>query len=150
MDINLERCNPFPYKHQIEGITRLVHEPWFALFDEMGAGKTLQVIIAAQILFEAGLIDRVLVVCPAPVRSVWFDPIFGELKKHLWSDVPVWVTEYHARRRRWDQGTPRPDGRVLRWVISNYDFMRLEPRRAEIMKIISRRTLLVLDESSAV
>src|SRR5678816_1878583 len=93
------RSNTEPYAHQLIGISKLTEMRYFALFDEMGAGKTKQVIDAAQILFEHNIIDRVIVVAPVAVRSVWYDPELGELKKHLWPDVPVWVTEYHARRR---------------------------------------------------
>jgi len=146
----LTLCNYTPGKHQIEGILRLIHEPYFALFDEMGSGKSLQVIVAAQILFENNQIDRVIVIAPASVRSVWFDQELGELKKHLWRDLRVWVTEFHSRKRRWEQGNPRPDARILRWVITNYDFIRSAERRLELLKVCNSRTLLVLDESSAV
>lgn len=66
-------CKVKPYAHQILGVEKIVTHPYFMLADEMGAGKTLQSIVAAQILFERGEIDRVLVVTPAPVRAVWFD-----------------------------------------------------------------------------
>lgn len=160
IDEYLSRCNLKPYDHQIVGIDALVKwdDPTkgrviggcFALFDEMGAGKTLQVSVAAQILFLMNKIDRVVVVAPVPVRSVWFDPELGELKKHLWPDLPVWVTEYHARKRKWTQGTPGLDKRILRWVVTNYDFLRAVERREQLSQVLSKRTLLVLDESSAI
>jgi SNF2-related domain len=144
------RCIFPPGKHQIEGILRLIHEPYFALWDEMGSGKSLQVVVAAQLLFEMNVIDRVVILAPASVRNVWFDPELGEIRKHLFLDMRIWCTEYHSRRRRWENGTLRPDGRILRFVISNYDFVRNSARRAELLKVCSSRTLLVLDESSAV
>jgi SNF2 family DNA or RNA helicase len=162
IDSFLTRCNLAPFEHQVEGIYELVHDTnpgkgrvipnVFALFDEMGAGKTLQAIIAAQILFEQNKIDRVLIIAPAAVKSVWYHPEFGELRKHLWPDVPVWVTEYHAKRRQWQQGLNpgRADKRVLKWIITNYDFIRSAERRAVLNQICSRRTFLIVDESSAV
>lgn len=154
------RSEHAPFLHQVEGINAIVNwdDPFsgrifggcFALFDEMGSGKTYQVINAAQILFERNLVDRVFVVAPAPIRSVWFDPELGELKKHLWPDIPAWITEYHARRRQWKQGLPRTDGRALKWIITNYDYIRDQARLATLMNLGSKRAMLVLDESSAI
>lgn len=147
----MHRCKLTPFAHQVDGINALIARPAFALFDEMGAGKTLQVIVAAQLLYEQGLVDRVIVVCPASVRFVWFDPELGELKKHLF--VPALVTEYHAKLRQWG------DRSGLRWVITNYDFIRDDchkragiknPHLLKLLAHCTPKTLLVLDESSAV
>jgi hypothetical protein len=166
----LERARIPPFVHQIVGIKSLVDHPFFLLADEMGAGKTKQVIDAACVLFIRGVIEKVLVITPAAVRSVWFDPEWGELKKHLWDDVPSIVWEYHAKLKKWVHG---PEGQPkLRWVVTNYDYIRhgIEPemrenrkgkmvktgrkllvgRLFEVSKFCGSKTLLVLDESSAV
>jgi SNF2 family DNA or RNA helicase len=148
----LQRCQIAPFAHQVEGISALVNRPYFALFDEMGAGKTLQVIVAAQILFVLGIIDRVIVLAPAPVRNVWFDPELGELTKHLWCDLRCKVLEYHQKVRHWDHG-PKPvasDTARLEWWITNYDFIRSKQRLEMLMQFCSNKTLLVCDESIAI
>ena len=65
-----------PYQHQIKGIDKLVKHSAFALFDEMGVGKSKQVVDAACILFDKGEIDTVVVVAPASVKTVWTTPSF--------------------------------------------------------------------------
>lgn len=136
------------FGHQKLGVEKLVTHSAFFLADEMGAGKTCQTIYAACVLWEQGLVDRVVVVTPAVVRSVWFDAELGELKKHLWPDVPALITEYHQKRRQWKSG---PDAKHrLRWVVTNYDFIRQDERREELQQYCNERTLLVLDESSKV
>ncbi|MEN6605883.1 MAG: DEAD/DEAH box helicase [Bryobacteraceae bacterium] len=120
----------------------------FFLADEMGAGKSFQVICAAQSLYARREIHRVIVVAPAAVRSVWFDPELGELRQHLWLDVPNRVFEYHGKVRRWDLG-PLGDNR-LKWVITNYDYIRRPEHLAGLLAIADRKTWLVLDESSAI
>ncbi len=156
------------YEHQKYGIATL--KKWddppvgrrvggcFALFDEMGAGKTRQVIEAASELWEAKELDIVLVVAPASVRTVWYDPILGEIKKYG-NRIPVKVTEYHSRLREWsndpleNKSVPLP---ILQWIITNYDFIRKEERLQPLLdwfkaaKKEGRKILLVLDESSAV
>lgn len=151
--IDLSRCRLPPYKHQVEGIERLTTHTSFALFDEMGAGKTLQVIVAAQLLAILDKIDRVVIVAPAAVRAVWFDPELGELAKHLFAYFAATITEYHSKPRQWnwfvDVGgtkfTPQ-----LKIIITNYDFIRQIERLKPLRALCNAKTLLVLDESSAV
>ncbi len=137
-----------PYKHQIEGIERLINNPWFALFDEMGVGKTFQVINAAQELAWRGIIDRVIVIAPAAVRAVWYDPELGEIRKYLWSGTNQKISEYHAKIRSWNVGATEPT--LLRWIITNYDFIRPKERHKALFPYCGKKTLLVIDESSAI
>jgi hypothetical protein len=145
---NLERCKLKPFDHQVVGIDKLVSHPVFALFDEMGAGKTLQTIVAAQLLYLADEVDKLVVVAPAAVRSVWFDPDLGELRKHLW-DLDVSVEQYHAgKRRAWSLG--QPTGRSFKVIVTNYEFIRATKRLEPLLERVNTRTMLVCDESSAI
>jgi hypothetical protein len=137
------------YDHQKTGTVKLFENRYFFLADEMGAGKTKQSIDAAQFLYQHGLINRVLVVCPASVRSVWFDPQLGELKKYLWDSQAGEVYEYHAKTRRWLYGEKNSSG--LQWLITNYEFIRARARMDYLLKTFcGDKTLLILDESTSV
>jgi len=94
IEINSNQLKSRPFKHQIEGVKAIVKNQAFALFDEMGAGKSKQVIDAACVLAQAGEIDTVVVIARASVRSVWINAEIGEIKKHCW--IPVIVYEYHS------------------------------------------------------
>jgi hypothetical protein len=140
-----------PYGHQVVGIEAIVANAVFALFDEMGAGKTKQGIDGAQHLWVRDIIDRVLIVAPASVRGVWYDEEFGELAKHLWMDTNARVTEFHARLRSWDYGyqdrkAPKPPLTVM---ITNYEFIRSKNRLEQLLPFCTKKTLLICDESSA-
>jgi len=151
-------------EHAKVGVQALIDHPFFALFDEMGAMKSAQAIVAAQFLFTRGVIDRVVVVAPSSVRTgVWYDEELGELARHLWTDVPSTITEYHSRIRAWKHGpeTATAEER-LRWVVTNYEFIRpidytikvtdkaKDHRLVRLLGVCSPKTLLILDESSAV
>jgi hypothetical protein len=146
--LGLDRCREVPFAHQVIGTNKIVNEPFVFLADEMGAGKTKQLIDAAMILYLTGVIDRVIVIAPAAVRTVWFDSELGELAKHLWETVPNQVSEYHGKIKQWKAGPPVGDR--LKWIITNYDFIRDRERRRALRQYCGRKTLLVLDESSAV
>jgi hypothetical protein len=146
--LGLDRCTFRPFSHQVIGVEKLLEKSAFALFDEMGAGKTKQVIDGSQILFERNIIDRVLIIAPASVRSVWFDPDFGEIHNHLWEGIPACILELHAKPRVW--GDLDKTHRRLFFFITNYEYIRSNQRLPEILELCNSRTLLVLDESSAV
>jgi len=145
----LSRSRYPPYAHQLVGIRKLLENRIFALFDEMGVGKTKQVIDAAQILACMGLIDRILIVAPASLRSgVWFDKELGELAKHLWEDLHSIITEYHSTTKQWTWApSEKPP---LQWMITNYEFIRSKARLFTLLPFVTSKTLLVLDESSAI
>lgn len=152
-ELNWGMCRTVPYDHQKVGILKVVNNPVFALFDEMGAGKTKQAIDAAQFLFHLGKINRVLVICPAAVRSVWFNQEMGEIQKHIWITTPITVREFHARTRSWNMNlTSGAGGKPpLEWVIVNYEFIRDDDRRDYVKdNFCGHGTMLVLDESTAV
>ena len=134
-----------PFVHQEVGIKLLVENPIFALFDEMGLGKTKQVIDAAQILYQQGIVNRVIIISPAAVRAVWFDEELGELVKHLF--VPSRITQFHNRLRTW---AFMSGDKYLRWAITNYEYIRNEDHYVVLKQICDKKTLLVLDESSAI
>lgn len=148
LDVVLQHTRKPPYAHQVVGVKALLDNKIFALFDEMGAGKTKQTIDAAQGLMCAGQLDRVIVVAPASVRGVWYDPELGELAKHLWDGLSATVVEYHAKQRSWDHG--KPNELSPTWIITNYDFIRPTTRLKKLLELANKKTLLVLDESSAV
>lgn len=87
---------PFPY--QLEGIAFLMPRHAALLADEMGLGKTAQAILAIRLLIQAGLVRKVLIVCPKPLVFNWA----RELK--LWAaDLPfeVFAGDIHSRRATW-------------------------------------------------
>jgi SNF2 family DNA or RNA helicase len=142
------------FAHQIVGTQALIDHKAFALFDEMGAGKSKQVIDAACFLAERGEIDTVVVVCPASVRSVWCDAEIGEIKKHSWLSSHVF--EFHKKLKCiWsEEGNCIGSGDswvgCLDWVVTNYEWLRGGSHLLELIQRVrgTSKTLLVLDESS--
>ena len=119
---------------QIEGISALVREPAFALFDAPGSGKSRMVIEAAEQLRNAGTIDTVLVVCPAAVRISWADPEFGEIQK--WAPATTVKTLRHE-----DESGCKPP-----WMVCSYEFAR-DHYKWLIVALAHLKVMLVADES---
>jgi hypothetical protein len=150
MSLDFSRTRLPLFKHQKEDVAWLLARPFAFICSEMRTGKTAIVITAAQFLFEARVIDKVIVVAPAPVRDVWYDPVLGELAKHFWLDLPATVTEFHARLRTWVHDTENSNGKRLDWFVTNYEFLRSKNRLTQLLSVCGPKTLLVLDESAFV
>jgi len=145
------------WNHQRVGVDHLLANPHFALFDEVGVGKSAQVVTAACELHRAGAVDAVIVVCPAFVRSVWAsqDPLLGEWVKWHDPSIKMEMQEYASYSPRLRQ--QQPPG--LQVVVTNYEFLRVCERdskppvfthlRPLVEWAITRKTLLILDEAWA-
>jgi len=130
--------------HQVDGTNALITHPKFALFDDVGGGKSKQVIDAAFALAQLTCIDAVLVLTPGSARSVWVDPdpALGEVAKWGWPQVPFGVREYHTKYPR------LPLGSRFEFVVTNYEFIRRKERLMPLLEWVKgRRVLLVCDES---
>jgi len=138
-----------PPPHVRYGVEQIVNHPYFLLADDMGGMKTAQSIISAQFLHEMGVIDRVIVVAPAAVRpKVWFDQDLGQLREQVWDTKRNIISEFHQSIRKWAHGPE--DAPELRWIITNFEFIRKSQNLAVLFPYCGPKTLLVLDESSAV
>lgn len=75
--------------HQMVALRKAWHPKEFALFHEMGTGKTFTAINLAAARYKEDLIDALVVICPTPIKNVWED----ELEKFCPIDFSVWVYE---------------------------------------------------------
>jgi SNF2 family DNA or RNA helicase len=158
IEINWQRCRIRPFDHQRIGTRELVASTnpatgrvipnVFLLADQVGAGKSKQLIDAVQFVYDAREIDTVVVVTPGFARSVWGDPdpVLGEVAKHSFVDARNVIHEYSALKKATETISLGSNG--LQWIVTNYEFIRREARLDYLIKALKgRRVWLVLDES---
>lgn len=160
-EIQWNRCATTPREHQIFGVKWLLRNPLALLGDQVGAGKSKQVVDTAQILFEHQEIDAVVVACPAFARGVWSnpDPLMGEVAKHSWPSVAYALREYSIlnkdltrpigirSNRSKDDLIAKP---FLRWVVTNYEYVRRDNHLVPMISyLLNRKFWLVCDEAWA-
>tara|TARA_R100001440_G_scaffold54015_2_gene73835 strand:- start:589 stop:2052 length:1464 start_codon:yes stop_codon:yes gene_type:complete len=80
---NMYKFKTKPFEHQKDALKRCWNKKAFAIFAEMGTGKTKIALDNACILYNKGRIDRLLVVAPKGTYMNWVD-----------SEIPVHVPDY--------------------------------------------------------
>jgi SNF2 family DNA or RNA helicase len=140
---------PPPFAHQVVDTQALVDKPFYALFNEPGTGKSRTVVDAIFAFVRQQRLDRVIIVCPAAVRSIWADPspVLGEFTKWAPPDLPYTLREYTAKFRFPDV---RDESAGVSVLVTNPEFLRRKERLDPLVAWAKvRRTFLVLDESWA-
>ncbi|MHA1248726.1 MAG: DEAD/DEAH box helicase [Candidatus Helarchaeota archaeon] len=120
-----------PYTHQIEGLKRVLSSNFFALFWEVGTGKTKVILDCISYLKERDEIKYALVMCPVSVIKTWED----EIRKH--SDLSYAVL-YGTKSQRLKNLKLERDIYII-----NYDGLRV----IEDALLEKKFDLIVADES---
>lgn len=138
--------------HQQEWYDKVKDRPYFALFWEMGLGKTKLMIDVASHLFLEGKIEGLLIVAPNSVYTNW--PAI-EMPLHM--AVPYLPIRYKtgagstSRMRQKLLLDPTWDPGKLRVVAMSYDSLRTEDGYDYAKKFATiYKTMMVADESTAI
>ena len=101
----------------------------------MRTGKTKATIDAACLLFEAGVIDTVVIACPAQVKPVWLAPEFGELKQHVFVSYRAIELETKIEDKLAGYLQACNKFHVLPFVVVSYEFLRQEDAQTDYHKV---------------
>jgi SNF2 family DNA or RNA helicase len=133
------------FEHQKVGVKFLAKSQSAMLCDSMGLGKTRQALVAAQQLFTAKKIDRVLVLAPAAVRLSWRQ----EIDKLEADGLLFMPCIYDAAKQTMYGAKSHLASTILPVAVLSYALLP-QKRHVEALErwCLDGRTLLVCDESS--
>lgn len=137
-----------PYAHQQQALERSRGASSFALFMDMGTGKSKVAIDTATDLFADGKIDAVVILAPNGVHRNW---VVNEIPAHCPEEVNPRAAYYSAspkasERKAWDSLYTDDSG--LRFFCFNIESASNKKGQEAIRTLIfTLRVLLVLDES---
>lgn len=67
-----------PYKHQVEAFDFIKDKPVFALFMDMGTGKSKVVLMKLEYLIKTNEIDKIIIIAPNYLKDTWITDHFKE------------------------------------------------------------------------
>lgn len=137
-----------PYKFQLDAFTRFRRRKLFALFAEMGTGKTKIILdIIAERARHSVLTGVLVAAWPKGVHHQWVEE---QLPEHMWDDVPY--VAYGWDGKRWPKwihdATPE-----LQILTVNIEAVNVERHRDEMMAFLQRhgdKGMMIVDESQTI
>jgi SNF2 family DNA or RNA helicase len=139
-----------PYEHQKDALKKCWDKEAFAIFAEMGTGKTKIALDNACILYNRGKIDRLLVVAPKGAYMTWFD-----------QEIPTHVPDYIEKKVViWKQSTSQKYMSELRSMMNNNFELKIMIMNVEAFSskrgvdfarlFLIGRSMMIVDESTTI
>jgi SNF2 family DNA or RNA helicase len=156
MLVNKYKFKTKPMEHQIVGLGGMMsqfenHSPEYALFMEMGCGKTKVLIDGVSILYDNGKIDQLLVICPNGIKYNWRDELEKHLADHIEYDVHVWEGAKTKKEQSIIREKLFPINSKLKILIMNVDSIITNHGTKVADKFTySGKSLMCIDESTII
>jgi hypothetical protein len=140
-----------PFKHQLKDIVRFCDAEFYALFYEMGGGKTKVILDIAALKYLVGDIDSLLILAPKGVHRQW---ALEQIVKHLPTHIPkdIFVMDAGERARKRDNFDAVLASKNLAIFIVNDESLGSTSGQAVVQTIFKKRNKIkfVYDESSRI
>ncbi len=139
-----------PYEHQKDALKRCWNKESFAIFAEMGTGKTKIALDNACILYNQGKIDRLLVIAPKGTYMNWVDqeipihvPDYVEKEVLAWK--PSNSEKYKAQLRHF-----RMNDYKLKIFVMNVEALSTIKGLKQAALFLIGRSMMIVDESTTI
>ena len=139
-----------PYEHQKDALKKCWNKEAFAIFAEMGTGKTKIALDNACILYNKGKIDRLLVIAPKGTYMNWVDqeipthiPDYIEMKVLAWK--PSNSEKYKAELRKF-----REFDYKLKIFVMNVEALSTVKGLKQAELFLIGKSMMIVDESTTI
>ena len=139
-----------PYEHQKDALKKCWNKEAFAIFAEMGTGKTKIALDNACILYNKGKIDRLLVIAPKGTYMNWVDqeipthiPDYIEMKVLAWK--PSNSEKYKAELRKF-----REFDYKLKICVMNVEALSTVKGLKQAGLFLIGKSMMIVDESTTI
>lgn len=134
-----------PMKHQTTAMRKAWNKEEFALFMEMGTGKTFTTIALAGHRFNHYRIDAVLVICPTSIKAVWDQEV------EIMSPVPAIAHVHMSGANRATEGFTEMACEQLKYLVIGVEGLS-QGAVADLARTFVKKhdCLVVVDESSRI
>ena len=150
LEIRMYKFKTKPYEHQRDALKQCWNKEAFAIFAEMGTGKSKIALDNACILYNQGSIDRLLVVAPKGAYMTWVD-----------QEIPTHVPDYIEKKVVvWKQSTSQKYMSELRSMMNNNFELKIMVMNVEAFStkrgvdfarlFLIGKSMMIVDESTTI
>lgn len=153
MSVNIYPFKTQPYKHQLEGFELSKKRKNFALFSEMGTGKSKILIDTTAFQYDDKAIDAVLIVAPKSVYSNWHDiEIPKHMPEHIKYDMALWKPFMGKSDKAILKTVFTPTDRLKIFIMNIESFSTKKGQDAAytFLKTYKDRVSMIIDESTTI
>lgn len=140
-----------PFEHQLKAWSMSKDKESFALFMEMGTGKSKVILDTASYLYDNGYIDTLLIVAPKGAYRNWhINEIPSHLADHIIYRYAIWSASPRKKEKQYLEDIIRA-GDELRIVIMNVEaFSSPKGVKWATSFLNTSRAMMVVDESTTI
>jgi SNF2 family DNA or RNA helicase len=144
-----------PYKHQLKALEKSWKKKNFALFCEMGTGKSKILLDNISMLYDAGKINAAIIVAPKGVYKNWVEQ---EIPKHIPDHIDCrtfyWVAPSQRSKQdkeMMEQIYSETRNPCLTFFVMNVEAFSTQPGKDAAEKFMwAYKTLMAVDESTSI
>jgi SNF2 family DNA or RNA helicase len=140
-----------PYDHQLEALTESCDRKQYALFMEMGCGKSKVIIDNFVHLYSQGKLNNILIVAPKGVYSTWVNK---ELQTHIPDDIELDIVKWsssHTKKLLKELDSLFKYDNKLKILVMNIEAFSTKKGCQYANKFIqANKTMFVIDESTTI
>ena len=140
-----------PYEHQKDALKKCWNKEAFAIFAEMGTGKTKIALDNACILYNRGKIDRLLVVAPKGAYMNWVDlEIPTHVPDYIEKNVLAWKPSTSAKYRTQLKNIMDLSDYRLKIMVMNVEAFSTKKGLEFARLFLIGRAMMIVDESTTI
>jgi SNF2 family DNA or RNA helicase len=140
-----------PYEHQLEALEKSWTKEYYALFMDMGTGKSKVLIDNIAMLYDKGEIDSALIIAPKGVYRNWErKELPTHLPDHVKANIVTWSPE-KTKKKQEELDTLNKPTEELQIFLMNVEALSSK-RGVEIADkfLLCHRAMLAVDESTTI
>ena len=140
-----------PYQHQLDALKKSWNKKEFAIFAEMGTGKSKILIDTVSMLYDTGKINGFLIIAPKGVYKNWETiELPKHVPEHVTYDVIVWSPST-SKKQLQHLEEAFVDDDSLKIVVMNIEAFSTEKGSAFAAQFLRRKkVLMAVDESTTI
>jgi SNF2 family DNA or RNA helicase len=140
-----------PYEHQLKALEMSWDKEYFALFMEMGTGKSKVLIDNIAMLYDKGKIDGALIIAPKGVVGTWYlNQIPDHLPDHIERKNVLWKATITKKQKQRLSSLFETDEQLHILIMNVEAFSTTKGCEFAQKFLNSHRTLMAVDESTTI